>query len=84
MVEVYINYSGVSEKLTDEPVGMMTAYGIIEDTHAETTKDLNTILDAFCLRGLRGQILDRMNNGDDYDIVSAETGEILRKVHCSF
>lgn len=84
MVHVYINYCGTSEQVTDKPVGLATAYGIIEDTHAKCIEDLNLLLNAFCVRGLHDEIRARMAKGDDYDIVSASTGEVIRKVHIPF
>lgn len=83
-VHVYLNYNGTSQQLTEEPVGMATAYGIIEDSHAECVEDLELLMNAFCVRGLRGLFVERKNHGDDYDIVSADTGEILRKIHVNY
>ena len=83
-VHVYVHYCGNSYCINDEPVSVIDAYSIIEQNHDETVEDLNLILNRFSLRGFHDAIKDRMNVGDDYDIVSASTGEILRRIHVSF
>ena len=84
MYEVYINYLGESHKVTEHPVFMDVAYNVIEEDHSGTTQDLNFILNRPSLKGLHDAVRERMNEGDDYDIVSALTGEVIRKIHCAF
>ena len=86
MVHVWIRYWRAGEKITSEsgPVDMATAYKMIEDSHAQCIKDLNLLLSSFAMRGAHDYIIERMKQGDEYDIVDANTDDVLRTVHVSF
>ena len=76
--------AGNLRRVTEDPVDMADAYLIIEQTHNEGAEAFAKILDAWCLRGLHETIRERMNNGEEYIITSALTGEIVRRVHANF
>ena len=84
MYEVYVDSCGHSNRVTDASVDIVGAYQAIEDSHADAAESFKKILDAWCMRGIHDDVAKVLNDGQDYSIVSALTGEVVRKVHCNF
>ena len=81
MYDIYVCYCGQRIKLDHGPIDLRGAYEVVEDDHIQTVADLELILSKPSMSGLHDAIRERMNNGDDYEVVNELTHNVVRKVH---
>ena len=81
MYDIYVCYCGERIRLFHGNICLRDAYSIIEDDHNQTVIDLKTILNKPPMAGFHDTIRERMSAGDDYEVVSTLTDEVIRRVH---